>query len=271
MKHWQTPGPNEASGLAYSREFAMIAYVHDDENHSLYIMNLSTGKQVGSISIKSVTLIDPEDIDIDVDSLLWWADIGNNDPSDPGRKIAVYTHREPGPGFHGAVGWIKYPLAYPGGIVMNAETFINWPNRKRQIISKENEGRVYQLPSDDKLVRGKTNTLKLVHGPDPDLSFVSGAVVSKDGKWAFVICKDVNTKILVFDSSWNKVAEITMPSMSKPEGIGIQQDGKTLWVCTDAGAANGEYQSVKVDDDHRPVTKPTTPTPPPPPIEPCGA
>lgn len=265
MGHWQFPELTEASGLAYSRKWASLAYVHNDEAGPLYAVDLSTGKKLGSASISGVTLVDPESVDIDLDGIVWRFDVGDNDENRS--HVSAYSHREFGPNDIGSVGWIRYDFTYQGG-PRNAETGICWPNGRIDIVDKRASGSVFEFTKH----RGSTATLKRRYGPSTDLAFVSDAVASQDGKWAFVLKKDHNSTIYVFNSKWQQVDSFAMPAMTKPEGIGIKKDGKGLWVCDDAGATGGFFQQVKIPTAYWPVSKPYTPPPvTTPPVNPCAA
>lgn len=276
MSTWSGSEITEASGLAYSLRWPYHAYVHNDENGPVYCVDLRTGRVVGRCSVKDHTLVDPESIDIDSKGTLWFADIGDN--SEVRSSVNVYTRGEFGPTQQGSKPWTRYNLKYPGGASHNAETFICWPNGKKQIVSKVASGVVYQLPTS--LKTGASNTMTAVVGPSASLNLVSDAVASRDGRFAFVLRKDQNSTIYVFNSSWTQIDTISMPAMTKPEGIGIQKDGKVLIVCDDTGGTGGVYQKVKIPgtycpagslkyDDDTTVTPPADPAPAPP-VNPCS-
>lgn len=266
MGTWQFPELTEASGLAYSRKYADLAYVHNDENGPLYAVDLSTGKKLGSGSVKGVSLVDPESVDIDLDGIVWRFDVGDNDENRS--HVSAYSHREFGPNNIGSVAWIKYDFTYQGG-PRNAETGVCWPNGRIDIVDKRASGSVFEFTKH----RGSVATLKRRYGPNSDLAFVSDAVASKDGKWAFVIKKDELSKVFIFTSKWQDTGDfISMPAMTKPEGICIKKDGKGLWVCDDKGGTGGKFQQVPIPKAYWPVTKPYTPPPAStPPANPCMA
>lgn len=269
MGSWESPLITEASGLAFSRKWSNIVYVNNDENGPVYIVNWSTGALVGSISIKGVSLHDPETLSIDINGMLTLGDTGNNEPSDPDIQPSIYQIREPGSGFHGAVPWIRYPLRFPSGLAHNCETYLDRANGNRYLISKVENGVVYKIPE---LRRGVTLQMTVFHGPDAELDHVSDAVGQWDDQWTFVIMQDQLDIVSVFDRKWNKEDEIPMTGMVKPEGIAITKDGKTLGVSDDFGDTGGEYQTVKVPKAFWPKAKPYTPPPvTTPPVNPCAA
>jgi DNA-binding beta-propeller fold protein YncE len=263
MGTWDDSGITEASGLALSKKWKDIAYVHNDEDGDIFIVNLSTGETVGKIGIKGHTLVDPEDIDIDANGYLRIADIGDN--SAARTSVFIYKIKEPGPGYHGDKTWTQYELRYPSGTAHNAEAFTVWPNDKKQIVTKEASSTVYELPKT--LKTDAVNNLKQVATGLP--SYMAGIVASPDGRLAFGVRKDHNSTIYVFNNQWETKDPISMTAMVKPEGIGLSADGKTLWVCDDKGSAGGHYQKVKVPTEYQPYAKPYVP--PTAPLNPCGA
>lgn len=266
MGTWKDPNITEASGLACSRKSAAVIFTHNDEDGPVYAANSSTGVTVGKRGVKDHTLTDPEDIDLDILGYLWLADIGDNDANRS--SVAVYKLKEFTSGFPGDVTWTRYVLRYPSGTAHNAETFMNRSDGKQFIISKVASGVVYQLP---KLTSG-TNQMKAAHGPDSDLAFVSGGVFQTDGQHSFLLKQGHLSTIYVFDRNWNQIDTISMPAMTKPEGIGISKDGRALTVCDDKGGTGGKYQTVKVPKAYWPKTVPVTPPPPnTPPTNPCAA
>jgi hypothetical protein len=266
MGTWQFPELTEASGMAYSRKWADLAYTGNDEAGPTYAVDLSTGKKLGSASISGVTLTDPESFDIDLEGTLWRFDIGDN--AENRSHVSAYSHREFGPNSIGSVGWIRYDFTYQGG-PRNAETGVCWPNGKIHIVDKRASGSVFEFTK----TRGSTPALKRIYGPNSDLAFVSDAVASKDGKWVFVIMQGQLDKVFIFTSRWADTGvTIPMPAMLKPEGICIKKDGKGLWVCDDKGGTGGKFQQVKIPQAYWPVTKPYTPPPvTSPPVNPCAA
>lgn len=277
--HWTDSNITESSGLAYSRKWANIAYTNNDENGPIYVVDLTTGDTVGKLTVADRTMVDPESMSIDFKGGLWLADIGNNDPiGDPRDDVRVYTRGEPGPGHYETKPFTRYILKYPSGTPHNAETFITWPDGKKQIISKVASGVVYQLPTT--LKTGATNTMTAVFGPDAALNLVSDAVVSQDGRWVFLLRQGQLSTIYVFNTSWTQVGTISMSAMTKPEGIAITQNGKALWVCDDDGSSGGAVQKVNIPgtwcpagatkyDDDTTVTPAADPAPAPP-VNPCA-
>lgn len=242
MLHWDDDAINEASGLAYSLKWANLVYVCNDENGPIYIVDLKTMKTVGTIRIKGVSLIDPESLCIDSKGILWVADIGDNGSNRS--DVRLYFRGEPGPGYHGEKPWTRYIIKYSGG-ARNAETLICWPNGRVEIVSKASSGSVYRLP--DSRPTKTAMTLSAVVSSSSALDTVTDAVASKDGKWAFVLLQGSVTTISVFNSSWALQDTFVMSAMDKPEGIAIQQDGKTLIVCDDnSRTPGGKVQKVKI-------------------------
>jgi hypothetical protein len=269
MGHWDHNAITESSGIALSRKWASIAYVHNDENGPIHIVNLTTGECVGHISVKNRTLADPEDIDITPDGLLCLFDIGNNAAS-PGFVPHMYTIPEPGPGEHGPQTWKQYALRYPDGDPHNAETGVCWPNGKIHILNKEASGEAYELPRGKDLKTSGVNQLRTVATGLP--SFISGAVAQTDGLHAFGLRQGHVGTVYVFDNKWNQVDTIDMDhDMVKPEGIGLKPNGRSVFVCDDNGAPGGEYQKVTIDDLYLPATKPWTPPQSAIPANPCAA
>lgn len=269
MGTWQDSSLTESSGLAYSTKAANRAFTHNDENGPVHCVDLTTGKTLAKVSVKDRTLIDPESISIDANGVLWLADIGDNDATRD--DVRVYTRGEFGPGDSGAKPWVRYILKYPGGTAHNAETFlINPVTGSKFIISKTSSGVVYKLPSS--LKTGVTNTMTADHGPDSALDMVADGVYSPDGRYIFLLRKDQGSTVFVFDSDWNPKTNISMPSMTKPEGICITKDGKSLWVTEDHGGPHGPFQKVAVPATYWPAGSGGGSDPgAPPPMNPCAA
>lgn len=267
MGHWDHASLLESSGLAYSKKWASIAYVRPDEDGPTHIVNLTTGKCVGHVSVKGHALSDPEDLDITPDGLLLLFDTGNNS-SDPGFVPHMYTLPEPGPGEHGAKMWKRYALRYPDGDPHNVESGVAWPNGKIHLLSKEASGEAFELPGWDKLSTSTVNQLETVATGLP--SFLSGATAQKDGSHAFGVRQGHLNTVTVFDNKWNDVDTISMSAMTKPEGICITPGGTYLFVCDDDNSAGGEYQRVKVSDLYLPSAKPWVPGGSSIPVNPCA-
>lgn len=273
---WDDDRITESSALAFSRKWSDTAYTANDEDGQAFTVRPSTGKTIGTFDARDISMGDPESMSVDFKGTLWWADLGDNDPSSRD-WVNLYSRGEPGPGNKGSLKFTHYRLKYPGGH-RNAECFLTAPDGSKYIISKESSGSVYKLPAT--LQTGETfNTMTSVHGPDSAMDLVSDGAFSNDGKWIFLVRKNQNSTIYVFNTSWSQVGTITMTTMSKPEGITVAANGKSLWVCDDNGGPGGKLQNVKIPgawlpagttkyDDSTPATG-ADPAPAPP-VNPCA-
>jgi hypothetical protein len=266
MKHWDDAAILEASGLARSSRSKSVVYVQGDEDSPTYGVNTSTTKTVSRIGVKGRTLVDPEDLDMDWVGNIWLWDIGDNAASRD--SVWAYKIKEPDIGTYADLHWTGYELGYPGGTAHNAETGINWPDGRQQILSKEASGSVFDLPRD--LSKTDLNPMKRSHGPDANLSMVSGAVVQRDGRHVFVIRAGHNSEIQVYSPQWVLLGTVPMDTMVKPEGITISADGLTLTVCDDDGSPGGGYQDVPVPAQYQLATKPWIPGSSLLPLNPCA-
>jgi len=263
MKHWDDPDITEASGLARSSKSKSKLFVQGDEDSPTFGVNSSTAKTISRTGVKDRTLVDPEDLDMDWVGQLWLWDGGDNAASRS--SVWAYKIREPD-GYHN-LPWTGYELEYEDG-PHNAEAFINWPDGRQQVITKEGSGRVYDLPRH--LSTTSVNEMKKSHGPDGNLAMVSGAVVQRDGRFVFVIRAGHNSEIQVYTPHWHLEGTISMDAMTKPEGITVSHDGLTLTVCDDDNSPGGAYQDVPVPPQYQLATKPWVPGTSLLPLNPCA-
>lgn len=255
--------------MAYRLAGSNQAFAHGDENRAIQLVDLKTGKTLAKVTVKDRALVDPESSDVDAAGAYNLFDIGDNDSNRS--SVFLYTRGQWGPGESGAKAFNRYVLKYPGGSSHNAEAGLCHPDGNRYIISKTTSGAIYKLPT--ALVTGSTNTMTVEHGSDADLVNVSEAKFSRDGKWMFVLKKDENSTVFVWDwATKTEVDTISMPTMTKPEALCVKKDGKGLWVADDDKSSGGHYQEVAIPDTYWPAGSGGGSAPaPPPPVNPCAA
>jgi hypothetical protein len=113
--HIENPRIKESSGIAASRQYPEVFWMHNDgKEQVLYAIN-RTGKSLADFRITGAFLDDWEDIAIDDDGHLYLGDLGNNNARR--LQLAVYQIAEPNPkSAHGLVqvkrGWkLRFPKA----------------------------------------------------------------------------------------------------------------------------------------------------------------
>lgn len=248
----------ESSGAAYSLLYPGNFYTNNDENTAVFLVFADNGNTTGTFTVKGATLIDPECVRVDAQARLWVCDIGDN--SSNRSTVAVYQRGEPGPGNLGPLDFTKYVLNYSDG-PRNAESFLTHPDGvTRYVISKESNGRLYKLP--DNLSVTGTNTMTFVqNGLGTN---VSDATFTPDGRFVLTRRAGQNTTVYVHDpaSSWAQIDTITVPSLTKPEGITVAGD-QLSFLITSEGQYSPFY-NVAMPSAYQPLA------PGPSPSNPCG-
>lgn len=249
--HFADSRITEASGLAASFWTDRLFTLNDEpDDPNLFRINPNTGATTGTCSVAGASLVDPEAVELDKAGGLWLADIGDNDAERS--NVSIYKRGDPGDGTHGPLGFTRYRFDYPGG-PRNSETFIINPvTNERFIVSKQATSHLYKLPSS--LSTSAVNRLK---DTGKTLgAYVADAAFTPDGKHVLVVRKDSSTKVDVYRpaSGWAKLTPITVPSMTKMEGITVAPDGKSFWVTRDASGDSGApLTKVSMPTAYRPT------------------
>ncbi|MFP6583151.1 MAG: hypothetical protein VCD00_11440 [Candidatus Hydrogenedentota bacterium] len=198
----------EISGLAVSRDYADVVWVHNDSGDGavVYALSLTTGELLGTATLPGVRARDWEDMAIGPGpdkrfEYLYLGDMGNNSRNQ--KEFLVYRTPEPvvvkRAGFAPSEALAKYVemfrLAYPepDRAVFDAEALLVDPESgELTVVTKdhdENGGRSFIFRTDGEPKEGELNRLILVG----EIFFgtgvrnrVSGGDVSADGRWVVV-------------------------------------------------------------------------------------
>lgn len=198
----------EISGLAVSREYEDVVWVHNDSGDGavVYALSLTTGELLGTAELPGIAARDWEDMAIGPGpderfEYLYLGDMGNN--SRDQKEFLVYRTPEPvvvkRAGFAPSEALAKYVetfrLAYPepDDAVFDSETLLVDPESGEiTVVTKdhnENAGKSFVFRTDGEPKEGDLNRLVLVG----EIFFgtgarnrVSGGDVSADGRWVVV-------------------------------------------------------------------------------------
>lgn len=238
---WPTPGLvsrvgaplTEISGMQRSEINPGYVWVFNDEKETpqVYLVRTSTGAIAGSFTpnpgVSSSPAGDPEAIRISqVTGKLVLADIGDNDnnrPTSGADQPHLIVLPEPkGVGAKGVLPAQRLPIAYPGGLQVNAETLLIHPATDEVlIITKEpTQARVYSF-GPLSAMSTVNNVGTLVDTLSMDL--VSDGTHTKSG--AFVLlrgAKNAATIVVQPSTGWRHVGSIPTPPLSKGEAITVE-------------------------------------------------
>lgn len=214
------PAITENSGWAYSTTTADAVWLTNDEgeNPQLRMVRPSTGAVIGSFGI-SYSMQDPEAVSSHPNGSLWIFDIGDNDDDRHSCSVAVIA--DPGPGNHGVLTPIKYPIKYDG-FRKNAEAALIHPvTGEVFIITKgHSSGRLMKFP-DNPSTSGNVCTDTNHQMP----AGVSDACFTKDGRYALLRVNWTSSILLFETTNWTHVAMIAAPAQFKGEAITMEPAG----------------------------------------------
>lgn len=181
------PEIKECSGIAASRQYPDVFWVHNDgKKDHLYAINRK-GATLAEFKVKGAEFHDWEDIALDADNNLYAADTGNNDSKRT--EVYVYRFREPDPkaaakSVHVTRQWtLRYPIA-----PRDCESILV-VGTNGYLISKVTGNKmaeVYSFPLEgpDGSIALKSLSRLVVDSP------VTSAAVSPDGKTLAAISKE---------------------------------------------------------------------------------
>ena len=211
------PALHECSGVAVSRRYADVFWVHNDSKNpeALYAIT-RTGALIGKWRVTGRRFFDLEDIALDDAGNLFLADIGNNHIRR--RTVNVHRVKEPDPTKREEDVAIEYSwrLQYPNGS-RNAESlFLLGTNGFLVTKRQTNSAEVYRFP-----LTPTTSivTLELV----AELSigtFIKGAAVSPDGK-VLALVSPIGAFAYRIDGDVSRVQRLT-PHLTKFENRKIE-------------------------------------------------
>lgn len=211
----------EASGMVLSVVNPGCYWVLEDENKPVRLIRASDGVQVGSFTLKNVTLVDGESLAIDyVHKTLCILDAGNNDGK---RKTGyVYTLPEPkGEKNHGALAAVRTTFAIPDKANFECMV-INPKSSQKYLVSKAATGALYKL-----------NGTKLAKQKQKLPAYVTDGCYSPTGEHVWFVRKDVDV-IEIFTSKFERrkdgILRIPHPDQPQPETIALYPDGITAVV-----------------------------------------
>jgi hypothetical protein len=236
-------------------------YTHNggpNEPH-VFMVDVPTGETVGEFNMAPVgDIFDPQAIRLDwTNGDLYLADIG--DPTNGRTDIALWKVPEPGPGDHGTLPGIKYPISYPFG-PRDAEALAIHPVTGVQyIITKESVGRLVRLP---KPLTGNNA------GTDMNKSMpaqVTDATFTLDGAWLLIRAEGMKDTIVYNAATFLFDGLISTPQVAEGRSITMEPDGKCFLI-----GSSGQFSPIfRVCLPAKYLQPPAPPPPPPPP--PCNA
>lgn len=246
-----------------------LVYTMNDEDGSpqIFAVEVGTGDTIGTADLNPAlpSNADPESIRLDVKTgILYLADIGDNDANRPTFPTAGYTALyglpEFGPGTHGTLPCKRYPVSFPGGEKINAESLaINPVNGKKYILTKEAAGsRLFLLPT---LVAGADNAMTLVRRLETKNA--TDATFTINGQWLLV--RSGSPDIAVYDdNNFKKVGAFAGTTQQKGESIAAEPNGKSVLLGSEGRGGNNlgsPIYRVILPTKYRGVSTPTPASP----------
>lgn len=230
VSHSQTTDLTEISGMQVSYRNPGYAWMVEDETETpdqVSLVNIENGLRVGYFNVTGVSpspVGDPEAIRLARSTgKLVIADIGDNDnnrPTSGANQPSLLVVAEPkGGGNKGTLPTTRYPIAYPAGLQVNAETLLIHPSTEQvYIVTKEaSQARVYSYGALSSMsTSNNVGTLVATLG----MSMVSDGTHTWLGD--FILFRTANvSSTIVYDwtPTWKKVGEIKTPAMVKSEAI----------------------------------------------------
>lgn len=221
----------EVSGMQASKVNPGYMWVFNDEKETpqVYLVNIANGRVAASFTpnpgVSNVPWGDPEAIRLSqVQTKLVLADIGdnaNNRPTSGANQPSLLVLPEPkGAGAKGVLSAQRLPIAYPGGLQVNAETLLIHPTTDQvYIITKEaTQGRVYSFGALSAMnTTNNVGTLVATLGLDE----VSDGTHTSSG--AFILLRSAKSKqTTVLKPNWSLAGFIDTPAMTKGEAITVE-------------------------------------------------
>ncbi len=162
----------EISGMAVSRQYPNILFVHNDSGDGPFIYAVSiTGELLGKIKLEGADAVDWEDMDIGPcgkNECFYLGDIGDN--GFKRKDCAIYQAVVPKIDTSKPFGRInlkpvtRFPIAYPDG-PHNAEGLAVHPDGTVYVLSKEKDGRaiVFRFPALTPKAQNKPNQIGIIN------------------------------------------------------------------------------------------------------------
>ena len=256
------PRITESSGLAVSTEHDDLAYTVNDSGNAptVFAIRISTGRVVGTTSIRGATWLDTEALALR-DGTLWVADTGDN--AGTRTDAALYALAEPGRGDHSVVPK-RYPVTYADG-PHNVEAIAVPPGSKPiLLLSKAGTGGlVYRLPTP--LRRNTANVATPTTRTTP--AFTTDATYSADG--SRVLVRNYPVAQVRDARTWDLIRTDLLPKQPLGETIALERSGRTYLIGSEGqGSALMRIAFHPDAPSPKPSPQGTTPTPS---TEPGGA
>ena len=226
------PQITEASGIAASRRYKNVFWVHNDSGGGPQIFCVkASGISCGTVTIAKADAIDWEDIAAGPDGELYIGDIGDNQKTRDSVDIYRVAEAEP-PGTGKTATWSvegRPGFTYPGGS-FDAEALMVHPQTGAiYIITKDSPALVLRGPPEG----GQMKVVGALRLPGL-LSLVTAADISPDGRHAIVGTYDRAFELTQrpdhrFDSIWrSKPRPVPLPIAPQREAIAYTTDGEAI-------------------------------------------
>ena len=217
------PRITESSGLAISAKHRDLAYTINDSGNvaTVFAIRVSTGKVVGTTSIRGATWLDTEALALR-DGTLWVADTGDN--AQRRTDAALYALDEPGSGDH-IVAPKRYPVTYEDG-PQNVEAIAVPPDSGRILLLSKGAtgGRVYRLPAT--LRANAANVATPTSRVTP--AFTTDATYTADGER--VLVRNYPVAQVRDARSWDLVRTDVLPDQPLGETIALEPSDRSYLV-----------------------------------------
>ncbi len=244
------PRITESSGLAVSSRHRDLAYTINDSGNvaEIFAIRVSTGKVVGTTSIRGAAWIDTEALALR-DGTLWVADVGDN--ARQRTDTALYALDEPGAGDHTVVPQ-RYPVSYQDG-PHNVEAIAVPPDSGRILLLSKGAsgGLVYRLPATLRVNAANVAT------PTSDVTpvFTTDATYTADGKR--VLVRNYPIVQLRDARTWDLVRTDVLPDQPLGETIALEPSERSYLI----GSEGSSSALLRVAFDPDAATPSPTPTP----------
>jgi hypothetical protein len=217
------PRITESSGLAVSAKHDDLAYTINDSGNAptIFAIRISTGKVVGTTSIRGATWLDTEALALR-DGTLWVADTGDN--AGTRTDSALYALEEPGRGDHTARP-TRYPVTYADG-PHNVEAVAVPPNGRRILLMSKvgAGGLVYRLPRT--LHENAANVATPTSRTTP--AFTTDATYTADGQQ--VLVRNYPVAEVRDADTWDLIRTDVLPNQPLGETIAVEPSGRSYLI-----------------------------------------